>query len=256
MSTTLKKSISNFTALAIGIASLCCAEAGNPGRTKTTLFTETYSGINTTITNPASIEPRLSFVFSPREDLIDLKIEASSRIRPRKTPWGPPWQHKELVTNMSAILVQNNIIKPSVKVRMIAHAIVASGWRQNVWNYNAWGVQRGSWRGPYHILNTIEETDQGTPYQVKDAPWRAFRGWAEAVRDYHNRISADSKRPSYRQAYRHLHNPGSKADAAYWAALGEGNYYTAQKFTAKKFAALCHGIRQILAQTQNCDTAL
>lgn len=170
-------------------------------------------------------------------------------MKPRKTQWGTPWNHEELCRNMNSILVDAGVESGEARVRMIAHAIVASGWRQNVWNYNAWGVQQGSWRGPYYEMPTVEIDENGNIHEVPNAAWRSFESWQQAVDDFHARISPDSQRPSYRQAYRHLMNPSRKADAVYWSALGDGNYYTAQHFDKKKFAMLCWGIREILSET-------
>ena len=134
-------------------------------------------------------------------------------------------------------------------MRMIAHSIVASGWRQNVWNYNAWGVQQGSWEGPFYTMNTVETDENGNDVPVEDARWRAFGGWDEAVADFRNRINPDSRRPSYRQAHNHLYSTKPGASAAYWAALGDGNYYTARHFSDKKFGALCKAVLDILSTT-------
>ena len=173
----------------------------------------------------------------------------ATQVRPLKTNWATPGNHKEICSNMNAILLENGVESPRVRERMIAHAIVASGWRQSVWNYNAWGVQAGSWGGLWFTMNTIEEDVDGDAYLVRDASWRAFTGWDAAVEDYFNRIRPDSKRPSYRKAYKMLMSPDTKMDAEFWSALGEGNYYTAQQFKGMKFAILCGLVRRLLNET-------
>ncbi len=192
-------------------------------------------------------DARLSFSFSPLE-LAHGEPDVPQEVKPHNTRWGTPWNHEELCRNMNAILVDAGVESGAARVRMIAHAIVASGWRQNVWNYNAWGVQRGSWYGPYYEMYTEEIDEDGNVHEVPDAAWRSFESWRQAVDDFYARINPDSPRPSYRQAYRHLMNPSRKADAVYWSALGDGNYYTAQHFDKKKFAMLCWGVREILSE--------
>ena len=199
-------------------------------------------------THTLGADARLSFSFSPLEFTTPAESYVPTKMKPRKTRWGTPWNHEELCRNMNAILVNAGVESDAARVRMIAHAIVASGWRQNVWNYNAWGVQQGSWRGPYYEMYTEEIGEDGNVHEVPDAAWRSFEGWQQAVDDFYTRINPDSQRPSYRQAYRHLMNPSRKADAVYWSALGDGNYYTAAHFDKKKFAMLCWGVREILSE--------
>jgi len=194
-------------------------------------------------------DARLSFSFSPLELATREELYVPTEVKPHKTRWGTPWNHEDLCRNMNAILAGAGVSSFAARVRMIAHAIVASGWRQNVWNYNAWGVQQGSWRGPYYEMYTEELDEDGNVHKVPDAAWRSFESWGQAVDDFHARINPDSPRPSYRQAYRHLMNPSRKADSVYWSALGDGNYYTARHFDKKKFAMLCRGVREILSKT-------
>ena len=228
--------------LALFQAGCYSASSNPPIAPSTRLFTcETRP-----LTHAPSADARLSFSFSPVEFTTLAKSYAPTEMKPRKTLWGTPWNHEELCRNMNAILVDAGVESDAARVRMIAHAIVASGWRQNVWNYNAWGVQQGSWRGPYYVMYTEEIGDDGKVHEVPDAAWRSFEGWQQAVDDFYARINPDSQRPSYRQAYRHLMNPSRKADAVYWSALGDGNYYTAEHFDKKKFAMLCWGVREIL----------
>ena len=168
------------------------------------------------------------------------------RVRPRKTAWGLPWDRRGLVFKLDRILEDNGVANPEARIKMISHAVVASGWRQNVWNYNAWGVQRGSWDGPFYEMFTVEMNDDGALVEVPDAQWRAFASWEDSVRDFNERITDTSQRPSYRQAYRHLVSDSRRSCAAYWSSLGDGNYYTADGFTPGKFAALCWYVRQML----------
>jgi len=188
----------------------------------------------------------LSFSFSPmsvREEEITV---AQPRVRPIPTRWGDPWDRAALARRLNDILIGSGVVQRQQRVRMIAHAIVASGWRQNVWNHNLWGVRRGSWEGPYFVMSTMEEDDEGNQHLVYEAEWRSFPSWEEAVADFNGRIAPDSKRPSYRQAYHHLVDPSWRADARYWEALGDGNYYTATHFSRKSFAMLCWAIRGYL----------
>jgi len=173
------------------------------------------------------------------------------RVAPVLTQWGEPWNREQICVEMNRILKANHIQSKQTRVRMIAHAIVASGWRQKVWNYNAWGVQQGSWKGPWFKMSTQERDKNGRIYDVFNAGWRSFSGWSEAIRDYQNRISPKSKRPSYRQAHRALSHPHKRADLAFWNALSDGNYFTNRQFTPKKFAMVCNIVRRELARQES-----
>ncbi|MBN2342754.1 MAG: hypothetical protein JXX29_24045 [Deltaproteobacteria bacterium] len=184
------------------------------------------------------------------EDTEDASLECNNttKVKPTKTPWAPAWDHVSVVKEMNRILLQHGVHSKTVRVRMIAHAIVASGWKQNIWNYNAWGVKQGSWEREWYVMPTYEEDDEGNEVWVEDAAWRAFSSWEEAIQDFQERISPDSERPSYRDAYTYLTSERQyfKNSKAYWEALGAGNYYTASKFTGEKFARLCGGVNAIL----------
>ncbi|MBN2714875.1 MAG: hypothetical protein JXX14_03405 [Deltaproteobacteria bacterium] len=170
------------------------------------------------------------------------------RVKPFRTPWAPAYDREQVILTMNRILIENGIESESMRVRMIAHAIVASGWKQKVWNFNAWGVRQGSWDKSWYVMPTYEEDDDGDMIYVSDASWRAFSGWDEAIRDFQQRISPDSERPSYREAYKYLSSTlvSFRVARAYWEALSDGNYYTATWFTGEKFARLCGGVREVL----------
>lgn len=173
------------------------------------------------------------------------------RIKAKKTQWGEPWNHHEIALRMDALLQRCGVDDPDERVRMTAHAVIASGWRQNVWWYNAWGVKRGKWPGDYYQRDTKEENKDGELYDVPGEQWRAFGGWCDAVEDFRGRIAPESYRRGYEQAYQHLvAGPGREHDAGYWEALGNGGYYTDTKFTPAKFAKLCDRIRRELASAK------
>ncbi|MDJ0766473.1 MAG: hypothetical protein QNJ97_26090 [Myxococcota bacterium] len=172
----------------------------------------------------------------------------SVRVPPIPTSWGEPWNRRSLVLKMDHILTSHGVAQTQVRVRMIAHAIVASGWRQNIWNYNAWGVQVGSWKGPWFIMSTLEMDENGHYYTVYSAMWRAFSGWDEAIADYRERISPTSSREYYREAYKWLVDPDAWADISYWNALKEGRYYTDRRFPGRRFYRLCNFVRQVLKE--------
>ncbi len=170
------------------------------------------------------------------------------KVKPVLTPWADAWNKKEIVKQMDAILRQNKIESVNMRVKMIAHAVVASGWKQNVWNYNAWGVKQGAWNGNWYVMPTVEEDDHGNKIEIEHETWRSFNGWKEAIDDFKSRISSNSERPSYRLAYKHLVSDKISVSVAkgYWEALGSGNYYTARKFTGLRFARLCYTVRNYM----------
>jgi mannosyl-glycoprotein endo-beta-N-acetylglucosaminidase len=194
------------------------------------------------------VDSRTPFGMAAFGPVTSVQPGVSVKVRPRKTMWGTPWDHRELCRNMDAILRAQGIDSFDERARMVAHAVVASGWRQNVWNYNAWGVQLGSWSGPHFTMNTTEMTPDGEYVMVRDTPWRSFDSWKDAVDDYRSRITSKSNRVSYRKAHEHLVSASRKSDAAFWEALGEGNYYTAANFSKKKYAVLCRAVRRIIAE--------
>ena len=177
------------------------------------------------------------------------KLDLTKQVRPVKTPFGEPWNHREIVLRMDSLLRRIGISRTGERVRMTANAIFASGWKQNVWWFNAWGVKRGSWKGNWYTMKTLEARKDGSYYAVDNATWRAFDGWRQAVEDFQGRISPDSGRAGYREAYEHLvdeTSPVELADAAYWDALGAGGYYTDKKFKGANFASLCARVRSEL----------
>lgn len=216
----------------------------------------TYATLdNLEIATGSLFEPRidrtaLSFSFSPTitEDQ-GLPATQRERVAAKQTAWGTPWDRAELVRVMNDILIDEGIDSQEQRTRMIAHAIVASGWRQNVWNHNLWGVRQGSWDGKFFVMSTLEEDQVGRKHMVWNAAWRSFDSWSEAINDFTSRINPQSSRPSYRKAYKNLVDPDRRADSRYWAALGEGNYYTATHFSEKTFAMLCWSVRGYLEPT-------
>jgi hypothetical protein len=171
-----------------------------------------------------------------------MALNISKRVKPMKTAWAEPWDHGEVVLHMDSILVACGINSPAARVKMTAHAIFASGWRQNCWNYNAWGVKVGSWEGAWFSKGTQEADDSGAYYSTT-AAWRAFDGWRDAVRDYTKRIGPDSWSEKYRKAAGYLPVEGSEADRQFWASLGAGGYYTDKQFGPDDFASLCRRVR-------------
>jgi hypothetical protein len=169
------------------------------------------------------------------------------QIAPVKTPWGEAQNHSQIVLRMEALLTRYGIVTSDMRHRMTAHAIFASGWKQNVWHFNAWGVKRGSWKGDWYTMNTQEADASGAYYDVPGEGWRAFTSWKESITDFLNRISPTSSREGYRNAYEHLVQTGQAHDAEYWAALGVGGYYTDKAFKPEDFANLVNRVRIELA---------
>jgi hypothetical protein len=170
--------------------------------------------------------------------------EDALRVEPVLTPWGEPWNHDQLIVNMDRILREHGVESRNARARMTAHAIVASGWRQSVFNHNAWGVKQGSWEGPWFLKSTNEVDYLGYDQVEYDTRWRSFESWGAAIDDYRERISRGSERPSYRRAARFLADRDNRADADFWRALSEGNYYTGSALTPERFGFICYRVRQ------------
>lgn len=170
------------------------------------------------------------------------------------TRWGTPQDHTAICRNMNAILASCGVASAVVRRRMTAHAIVASGWKQNCWCHNAWGVKTGkSWTGDWYTMTTYEDDGTGTLYVVPNDAWRAFATWAEAVADFQKRISPSSSR--YADAYAALVDE-SRSDSDYWAELGEAGYYTdTTSMTPGKFKKLCDRVASETAGQEVEDTS-
>jgi flagellum-specific peptidoglycan hydrolase FlgJ len=155
-----------------------------------------------------------------------------------KTAWATAWDHHAIVVNFDGILRACAVFGDHVRRRLTAHAIVASGWRQAVWNHNPWGVKAGSsWAGDWYEMNTQEDDGTGQLYDVPNDAWRSFPNWAAAVRDQSARISPSSSR--YKLAHAALVD-ASRPDSDYWAELGRAGYYTdTTNMTPSKFGSLC-----------------
>jgi hypothetical protein len=145
---------------------------------------------------------------------------------------------------MLALLDRAGIESLDSRVRRTAHAIVASGWRQNVCHYNAWGVQRGGWTGDWYVWGSEEENPDGSMRKTPTQEWRAFTSWRQAIADYDKRINTASSKAGYAAAAAILAAPGRENDAAFWAALGQGGYYTDKKnIHPPDFASICARVR-------------
>jgi hypothetical protein len=156
-------------------------------------------------------------------------------LRPMSTPIGEAWNYRQLATRYDALLRRLGVDPPNLVNILIAHSIVAVGWRQNIWWYNAWGAQVGKWSGDWYTKRTKEEAD-GVEYEVPNQRWRAFHSWREAMTDTLGRIGPNSWNGAYTAAWRIAYDGGSAAD--YWEQLGVGGYYTSTQFTPAKFQSV------------------
>lgn len=174
------------------------------------------------------------------------------RIARRLTRWAKPWDHHGVSVNMDRILRACGVTSEPRRIKMIAHAVVASGWKQNVWWFNAWGVKRGSWTGDYYTQDTIEEID-GVEQPFPSEPWRAFRNWRQAVEDYQRRINPSSSSTGYAQAGALLDDDSPGSCAAFWQAAKKGRYFTGTKFTPQMFASVCNRVRREIASASRSE---
>lgn len=181
-----------------------------------------------------------------------MALDMTKQVKAARTPWGEAWNHNELVIRMDAILQVCGISSSPQRVKMTAHAIFASGWRQNCFAYNAWGVKVGTWKGNWFSKGTQEANESGEYYAIT-AAWRAFDGWCEAVQDYTDRIGPDSWNQNYREASKYLTVSGAAADRDFWASLGAGGYYTDKQFGPDSFASLCSRVRTELGTATDAD---
>jgi flagellum-specific peptidoglycan hydrolase FlgJ len=135
---------------------------------------------------------------------------------------------------MDRILFDLGVGDSWVRRRLTAHAIVASGWKQNVWHFNAWGVQRGkSWAGDFYVMGTKEIEDGAEVYHASQE-WRAFESWEAALDDTLARAKANAGR------WATLHD-ASAPDGDYWAATKAAGYFTAA-LDVSFFESICRRV--------------
>lgn len=176
---------------------------------------------------------------------------SGKELKPIKTPWGPPWEHRILCTRMDALLRRLGVEDPA-RTRLHALAYQASGWRQNVWHFNAWGTKRGSWPGEWYTLSTWEDDGSGNMIPVKAAEWRAFTGWAEALVDTWERLTRHPRyaaRSGVALVSRHM------SDDDFFKALGLDGYYTDTTKPPTYFSGITSKIRRELAAATPAELA-
>lgn len=161
-----------------------------------------------------------------------------SKIEAIRTPWGD--DHKSIRLNMLALLERYGIAESYVRERVTAHAILASGWKQNCFNHNAWGVKRGSWAGNYVVLSTYEEINKER-IKVEGAEWRAFDNWRSAIDDYFKRINVENNR--YSSAAKALYSRLIDCDKTFFDQLRVAGYFTDTGMSAGEFQSIVNGIR-------------
>lgn len=156
------------------------------------------------------------------------------------TQWAKPYDRVAVCNNMDAILRSCGVADPWVRRRLIAHSVIACGWAQLCYHFNAWKTKLGGWTGDYYVHNTEEEDKAGNIYVEKGTKWRAFTGWQQAVDD----TLARAKR--YPARWAALNDPNGD-DGEYWRASKSAKYFTDTKnWPPEKFAALCRGVEKRL----------
>lgn len=138
------------------------------------------------------------------------------------TPWALPWDHRKIILNFDGVLRNCGVKSAVVRRRMTINAVTASGWKQNCFCYNAFGVQLGGWRGDYFVTNTFEYED-GVKVHIEKQPWRAFDNFFHAVSDWLSRMQNYER---YEVAWKHIADE-SVTDGEWWVMMGKGGYYTA-----------------------------
>lgn len=168
------------------------------------------------------------------------------------TRWAEPWNHNQFCVRFDALLKALGVTSKARREKMIAHAVVATGWRQNVWCYNPWGVKANkSWAGDWYTKTTQEDDGTGNLYTIEDDAWRAFGNWAVALRDYEKRISPNSER--YGDAAFWLDKQGPIADKRFWLSLGKGGYYTDTTKPESWFPSIVRRVRHELVTASQED---
>jgi hypothetical protein len=160
-----------------------------------------------------------------------------SQVAAVATPWAKAYDHSAVCVNMDRILRALGVTQEHVRRRLTAHAIVASGWRQNVHAFNVWKVKIGGWSGDYYIGDTVEENKAGATYTEHGTKWRAYSSFDAALADH---PVFTMKR--YAAAEVALLDP-SRPDADYWIELGKAGYYTdTHQIHGDDFASICRRV--------------
>jgi len=155
------------------------------------------------------------------------------------TPWADAQDHKAIIENMNAILIDAGVTIPGMRRKMIAHSIIACGWKQKCWNHNAWAVKTGKrWTREFYLMDTKEEIN-GELVDVPNDAWRSFDSWGEAITDYLGRIGPDGPFESYREGGAILRDPLGD-DKTFWTTIAS-KYATDTKNFADGtgFASIC-----------------
>jgi len=152
------------------------------------------------------------------------------------TPWAKAWDHAAVCVNMDRILEVEGIEEEHVRRRLTAHAIVASGWRQNVHAFNVWKVKLGKAAMDYYVGDTVEEKD-GATYTEKGTKWRAYDSFGAALSDHP--VFSMSRYAAAKVALLDAARP----DGDYWKELGKAGYYTdTMNIHPPDFASICHRV--------------
>ncbi len=156
------------------------------------------------------------------------------------TPWAPPLDHAAIVVNLDAALRAEGVEELHVRRRLIAHAVIACGWKQGdtskgatggPYNWNLWKSKLGGSSGDYYVHNTEEEKDGETVKEL-GTKWRAYDSIGAALADY--RVWHLSR---YAKAKAALLDPET-SDLEVGKELQAAGYWTATSGAAA-FAGVC-----------------
>lgn len=165
------------------------------------------------------------------------------------TPWASPRDHVAIATRGDLLLRALGESRKHVRDRALAHAIMASGWRQTQQNHNVWKVKRGSWPGDWYVQSTVEHVDGKLVPEV-GTRWRSYDSWAQAWSDYPV-VHADR----YAAAREALFDPDPSATDRFQAALATAGYWTADEtmLPPGTLAGVVSAVRRFRAQATEKD---
>ena len=150
----------------------------------------------------------------------------------KPTPWAKAHDHDDVVLKGWALV--NRLVPESyskmARIKILAHAIFASGCRQGTYNFNVWRIKQGSgwgsglYKKEVYQSGTTEEKD-GEDIWVAGEVWRAYDSYEAGFADYSMLLGFDK----YQKAFDALHDddidPGTFANmlkaCGYWTSTRE-----------------------------------
>jgi hypothetical protein len=171
-----------------------------------------------------------------------MPLDMTKQVRVNNAPWAkvaPPKDYKGVSLNLWGMLHSAGFTKPVQVRKMIAHAIMASGWMQrNAWNHNYWKMKTGrNWPGNWFAKKSPENING--KLVLKGSTWRHYDNPKGGIDGYWNFIN---KLIRYRESLAILTNESIPEDE-FWRQLGLDGWYNGP-FKAGDFQSVANRVKR------------